>query len=71
MHFHTYKMEDIINRGGGILVMQLYCANEKDELDLEKPVEIVSDGVEADAACRRYSGTEEGPERDLYPAALP
>ena len=44
MHFHTYKMEDIINRGGGILVMQLYCANEKDELDLEKPVEIVSDG---------------------------
>lgn len=45
MHFHTYKMEDIINRGGGILVMQLYCANEKDELDLEKPVEIVSDGV--------------------------
>lgn len=44
-HFHWHKMEDIINRGGGILVMQLYCANEKDELDLEKPVEIVSDGV--------------------------
>lgn len=44
-HFHWHKMEDIINRGGGILVMQLYCANEKDEQDLEKPVEIVSDGV--------------------------
>lgn len=45
MHFHTYKMEDIINRAGGILVMKLYCATENDELDLEKDVEIVSDGV--------------------------
>ena len=45
MHFHTYKMEDIINRGGGILVMKLYCANEDNGLYLEKDVEIVSDGV--------------------------
>lgn len=45
MHFHWYKMEDIINRGGGILVMQLYCATEDDKLDMSKDVEIVSDGV--------------------------
>ncbi len=45
MHFHTYKMEDIINRGGGILVMKLYCADENDMLDETKPVEIVCDGV--------------------------
>lgn len=45
MHFHWYKMEDIINRGGGILVMQLYCSTETEELDRERPVEIVSDGV--------------------------
>lgn len=45
MHFHWNKMEDIINRGGGILVMKLYCADENDQLDMEKPVEIVSDGV--------------------------
>lgn len=45
MHFHWYKMEDIINRGGGILVMQLYCATEDDKLDMTKDVEIVSDGV--------------------------
>lgn len=45
MHFHWYKMEDIINRGGGILVMQLYCATKDDKLDLTKDVEIVSDGV--------------------------
>ncbi len=45
MHFHSYKMEDIINRGGGILVMRLYCANEADEPDRTRPVSIVSDGV--------------------------
>lgn len=45
MHFHWYKMEDIINRGGGILVMQLYRADKNEQLDKESPVEIVSDGV--------------------------
>ena len=45
MHFHWYKMEDIINRGGGVLVMQLYCADENEQLDLHRPVELVSDGV--------------------------
>lgn len=45
MHFHWNKMEDIINRGGGTLVMQLYCSDEKEELDETSPVEVVSDGV--------------------------
>ncbi len=45
MHFHWYKMEDIINRGGGVLVMQLYRATEEEEPDREREVEILSDGV--------------------------
>ena len=45
MHFHWYKMEDIINRGGGVLVMQLYNADENEQLDTVTPVELVSDGV--------------------------
>ena len=45
LHFHWYKMEDIITRGGGILMMQLYNATETEDLDLVNPVEIVSDGV--------------------------
>ena len=28
MHFHTYKMEDIINRGGGNLMITLYNSTE-------------------------------------------
>jgi len=31
MHFHWSKMEDIINRGGGNLMIQLYPSNESEE----------------------------------------
>ena len=43
MHFHWYKSEDIINRGGGNLMIKLYRADENDELSSEN-VEIVMDG---------------------------
>lgn len=33
MHFHFYKMEDIINRGGGTLVIHLYNDRGNGELD--------------------------------------
>ena len=38
-------MEDIINRGGGIMMMQLYNSLPNEELDKENPVEVVCDGV--------------------------
>ncbi|MGI6577368.1 MAG: D-lyxose/D-mannose family sugar isomerase [Eubacteriales bacterium] len=44
MHFHWNKMEDIINRGGGILVMKLYNADENDQL-ADTDVTVVCDGV--------------------------
>lgn len=44
MHFHWHKMEDIINRGGGILMMELYNSTEKGEL-ADTDVSVVSDGV--------------------------
>lgn len=44
MHFHWYKMEDIINRGGGILMMQLYNSTENEEM-ADTDVKVVSDGV--------------------------
>ncbi len=44
-HYHWYKMEDIINRGGGTLVIQMYNRDpETDLLDKESPVTIHSDG---------------------------
>lgn len=45
MHFHWYKMEDIINRGGGVLMMQLYNSTPEGELDKINDVSVVSDGV--------------------------
>ena len=32
MHFHWSKMEDIINRGGGNLVIELYDSNQKEKI---------------------------------------
>ena len=44
MHFHWAKTEDIINRGGGNLVMELYNATDDDKLSPE-PVTVSIDGV--------------------------
>jgi D-lyxose ketol-isomerase len=44
MHFHWNKTEDIINRGGGNLVMELFYATPEDGLS-EEPVTVSIDGV--------------------------
>ncbi|WP_163337566.1 D-lyxose/D-mannose family sugar isomerase [Desulfopila sp. IMCC35008] len=44
MHFHWKKREDIINRGGGNLVIELYKANEKEELS-DEIFTVNTDGV--------------------------
>ena len=43
MHFHHYKMEDIINRGGGNLIVEVYNATEEDGL-ADTPVTVTLDG---------------------------
>ena len=45
MHFHWNKMEDIINRGGGDLLIQLYHSNSDEGLDYERAIEVSMDGV--------------------------
>ena len=44
MHFHTYKMEDIINRGGGNLMITLYNSTEDGSL-ADTPVTVSVDGA--------------------------
>ena len=51
MHFHWVKREDIINRGGGVLEMQLYNSLPDGELDREGDVTVVSDGVKLTVAA--------------------
>ncbi|MGC9451657.1 MAG: D-lyxose/D-mannose family sugar isomerase [Oceanipulchritudo sp.] len=43
-HFHFFKMEDIINRGGGDLMVQLWNATEGNGL-ADTPVTVSTDGV--------------------------
>jgi D-lyxose ketol-isomerase len=44
-HFHYSKMEDIINRGGGELVIQLWNSTPDEQLDKKTPVVVSMDGV--------------------------
>lgn len=46
MHFHWNKMEDIINRGGGNLKIQIYNATPDEKLDQENDVQLSVDGVQ-------------------------
>lgn len=45
MHFHWKKREDIINRGGGNLVLELYLADKDEQLSTE-PFLVTVDGVQ-------------------------
>lgn len=45
LHYHLDKTEDIINRAGGILIIELYHRTSDDKLDLETPVTVFMDGV--------------------------
>lgn len=44
LHFHFRKTEDIINRAGGVLMMELYRSASDDEVDRVTPVEAWCDG---------------------------
>lgn len=44
LHYHINKTEDIINRAGGVLCVQLYCEAKEGGLDLESPVTVYMDG---------------------------
>lgn len=44
MHFHRTKTEDIINRAGGVLMVQLYNSTTEEELS-STPVTVRTDGI--------------------------
>ena len=45
MHYHYSKIEDIINRGGGILMIQLYNPTKDGQFLADTPVRVSIDGV--------------------------
>ena len=45
-HFHWHKMEDIINRAGGTVLIRVYNSLPDESIDRESPVTVHSDGRE-------------------------
>jgi D-lyxose ketol-isomerase len=43
-HFHWYKTEDIINRGGGNVLIRVYNSKENEDIDYESDVTVYTDG---------------------------
>lgn len=59
LHFHWQKMEDIINRGGGTLVIQLYNATAEEGLaatDVTVSVDAITRTVKAGEVVRLSQG---------------
>lgn len=44
-HYHISKTEDIINRAGGVLVIQMYHEAKDGGIDTEKPVDVYMDSI--------------------------
>ena len=69
MHYHAYKMEDIINRGGGNILITVYNKGENEEL-ADTDVTVKSDGrtytVPAGTAVRLCPGESITIEQFVY-----
>ena len=50
MHRHVIKAEDIINRGGGQLVLELFMSDSSGDIDRDATVLVPCDGVERQLA---------------------
>ena len=65
-HFHRNKMEDIVNRGGGRLVMEL-CNSTRDEQLADTPVTLYTDGIKRKAKAGGSIVLSEGESITLPP----
>lgn len=69
LHFHYHKMEDIINRGGGNLVFELYASTDEEQRSQE-PVTVSIDGIKtkfnAGEPCILKPGMSMSLEQGMY-----
>ncbi len=60
MHRHLVKAEDIINRGGGRLVLRLHASRADGGIDADAPVTVPCDGVERSLSAGGLLSLEPG-----------
>lgn len=66
MHFHWNKMEDIINRGGGNVLIKVYNSTDDEEL-ADTPVKVIKDGVESIVPAGTQIVLTPGESISIYP----
>lgn len=66
MHFHWNKMEDIINRGGGTVLIRVYNSTENEEL-ADTPVKVNCDGREFTVDAGTQISLKPGQSITIYP----
>jgi hypothetical protein len=67
MHFHWAKMEDIINRGGGTVLIRVYNSLADESLDESGPVRVLSDGRAYTVPAGTQVPLEPGESITIYP----
>ena len=67
MHTHIVKAEDIINRGGGKLVLELFMSDEAGRIDRQKEVTVATDGVVRRMPAGAHLKLDPGESVTLFP----
>ena len=67
MHFHWSKTEDIINRGGGELVLRLQMADRASEELTDEPFTVYRDGIRTECRAGDEVRLAPGQSITLYP----
>lgn len=67
MHRHNIKAEDIINRGGGDLVLELFAPDAEGQIDRQADVSVPSDGVMASLQAGGHLRLKPGQSVTLMP----
>lgn len=67
MHFHWNKMEDIINRGGGNVLIRVYNSTKGEDLDKVNPVKVHCDGREMEVPAGTQVKLTPGESITVYP----
>ena len=66
-HFHKQKTEDIINRGGGVLLIRVYNSLPDGSVDREGDVRILCDGIERFVPAGTEVEITRGNSMTMYP----
>ena len=67
MHFHWYKMEDIINRAGGTVLIRVFNSLPDEEIDRESPVTVHIDGETRTVSAGTQIALRPGQSITIYP----